>query len=75
MLSVVGKIYAGTLVRKVTEGLIDNEHGSLRAGRGCVDQIFTVKHIEKMQCVCGFIDLEKAYDKVNKEALWKALRM
>ena len=42
-LSVVGKIYAG--VRKVTEGLIDDEQGELRTGRGCVNQIFTLKQI------------------------------
>ena len=43
LLSVVGKIYAGILVdkvRKVTEGLIDDEQGVFRAGRRCVDQIF-----------------------------------
>ena len=39
----VGKIYAG--VRKVTEGLIDDEQGELRTGRGCVNQIFTLKQI------------------------------
>ena len=36
------KIHAGVLVdklRKVTEGLIDDEQGGFRAGRGCVDQI------------------------------------
>ena len=40
-LSVVGKIYAVTRVdrvRKVTECLIDDEPGGLRAGKGCVDQ-------------------------------------
>ena len=45
LLSMVGKIYAGILVdsfRKVTEGLIDDEQGGFRAGRGCVDQIFTL---------------------------------
>ena len=42
----VGKIYAGNLVdrvRKMTEGLIDDVQGEFRAGRGCVDQIFTLR--------------------------------
>ena len=46
----VGKIYAGILVnivRKVTEGFIDNEQGGFRSGRGCIDQIFTIEHIDK----------------------------
>ena len=40
LLIVVGKIYAGILVGrvpKVTEGLIDDDQGLFRAGRGCVD--------------------------------------
>ena len=46
MLSVVGKIYAEILVDrdcKVTEVLIDDEQGGFRAGRGCVDQSYTLK--------------------------------
>src|SRR5678815_4221110 len=46
LLSVIGKIYAGILVervRRVTEGLIGEEQGAFRSGRGCVDQIFTLK--------------------------------
>ena len=62
-LSMVGKIYAGILVgrvRRVTRGLIDDgEQGGFRAGRGCVDQIFTLNQIdektqEKECSVCGF---------------------
>ena len=37
---VVGKLYVGILVyrvHRVTGGLIDDEQGGLRAGRGCVD--------------------------------------
>ena len=34
VISLVGKIYAGILV---DWGLIDDEQGSFRAGRGCVD--------------------------------------
>ena len=28
----------------MTEGFVDDEQGRFRAGRGCVDQIFTLKH-------------------------------
>ena len=45
------------------------------AGKGYVDQIFTLEQIgekarEKQSRVyVGFIDLEKAYHRVNREAL------
>ena len=51
-----------------------------RAGRG-VDQIFTLKQIgekareKKRRVYWGFINLEKAYDRVNREALWQVLRI
>ena len=32
-------------VHRVTGGLIDDEQGSFREGRGCVDQIFTLRQI------------------------------
>ena len=50
LLSVVGKIYTGILVdrvRKMTEGLIDDEQRGVRAGRCYVDQIFTLKQIDE----------------------------
>src|SRR5678815_3019926 len=84
LLSVVGKIYAFILVervRRVTEGLIGEEQGAFRSGRGCVDQIFTLKQmIEKMRkkknkLYLGFMDLQQAYDRVNREALWQVLVM
>ena len=65
----------------MTEGLNADEKGSFRAGRGCVDQIFTQKQIsekaqeKKCKVYVGFMDLEKAYDRVNREALWQVLRM
>ena len=76
LLNVVGKIYAGVLVDrvlKVTEGLINDEQGGFRAGRGCVDQIFALKQIgekapeKNVECIyIGFMYLEKAYDRVNR---------
>ena len=84
LLSVVGKIYAGILVdrvRRMTGGLIDDEQGGFRVGRGCVDQIFALKQIgdkakeKKCRVYVGFIDLEKVYDRVSREPLWQVLRM
>ena len=46
LISVVGKIYAGILVDRVTGGLIDDEKGIFRAERECVDQIFTLTQID-----------------------------
>ena len=48
MLNVVRKVCAGILVDKVhrvTGGLIDDKQRGFRAGRGCVDQTFTLKQI------------------------------
>ena len=43
----------------MTGGLTDDEQGSFREGKGCVDQIFTLKQIgekarKKKRSVCGF---------------------
>ena len=56
-----------------------DKQGGFRAGRGCIDQIFIVrqiveKAIEKNKKVyMAFVDLEKAFDNVNRGELWKAL--
>ena len=58
-----------------------DEQGGFRAGRGCVDQIFTLKQIgekareKKRKVYVSFIDMEKTYDRVNRVALWQVLRM
>ena len=84
LVSVVGKIYAGILVdrdSRVTGGLIDDEQRVFRAESGCVDQIFTLKQIgekareKKRRVYVGFLDLEKVYDRVNREALWQVLKI
>ena len=46
-------------------GLIDDEEGGFRKGRGCVDQIFTLKQIgekakeKKCRVYVGFIYLDR----------------
>ena len=65
----------------MTEGLTDDLQGRFRAGRDCIDQIFTLKQIgekegeKKCRVYVDFMDLEKTYDRVNREALWQVLRM
>ena len=53
MFSVVRKIYAGIIVDRVhkgIEGLNDEEQGSFRVGKDCVNQVFTLNQIgEKTQ--------------------------
>ena len=82
LLSVVGKIHVDILVdrvRRVTEDLIGEEQGAFRSGRGCVDQIFTLKQMsekmrgKKKKLYLGFMDLKQAYDRINREALWQVL--
>ena len=68
-------------VHRVTGSLIGDEQGDFRAGSGCVDQILTLEEIgekgreKKRGVYFGFIDLEKVYGRVNREALSKVLRM
>ena len=64
-----------------TDGVIREEQCGFRKARGCTDQIFTVrqlceKSIEKgKEVFCAFMDLEKAYDRVDRDALWQTLRL
>ena len=73
LLSVPSKVYARILdgrVRRKTESKVLEVQGGFRQGRGCVDQIFTIRQLsEKVlkknkQMVVASIDLEKVFDKV-----------
>ncbi len=64
---------------KITDKRVGDEQGGFRKGRGSVDQIFIVKilvekYLEKdRKLFAGFVDLEKAYDRVNRNGLWDTL--
>ena len=68
-------------IRKTTEEKVGEEQGGFRRGGGCVDQIFTLKQLNEKCTDSGkelhmaFIDLEKAYDRVDRKALWKVLEL
>ena len=66
----------------MTEGLTDVVQRGFRTGRGAVDQIFTLKQEgkkesreKKCRVYVGFTDLEKAHDRVTREAQWQVLKM
>ena len=80
----VGKVYGRILINRIrdkTENVVVEVQSGFRRGKGCTDQIFTVrqickKYLEKGKDVCfAFLDLEKEYDRVDKDAMWKALRL
>ena len=82
LMSIVGKVFARVLnerVKVVTVDKVMDEQGGFRTGRGCSDQIFAVKQIvektieKDKKTYMAFVDLEKAYDNVSREKLWKVL--
>ena len=82
LLSVVGKVYGRILINRIrdkTERAIAEVQGGFRRGRGCTDQTFIVRQICEKYVAKGkdvyfaFLDLEKAYDRVDREAMWKVL--
>ena len=67
LMSFVGKVFARIInerVKLVTADKMMNKQGGFRAGRGCNVKIFAVIHM-------AFVDLEKVYDNVSREKLWK----
>ena len=82
LMSIVGKVFARVLNERVKMATVDkvmDEQGGFRTGRGCNDQIFAVKQIvektieKDKKTYMAFVDLEKAYDNVSREKLWKVL--
>ena len=77
--NMVRGITEAMVVRGITEALVVEEQGAFRNKRSCVDQMFTVRQLgekiieknKRMVMVC--VDLEKAYDRVDREMLWQVL--
>ncbi len=66
---------------KLTDKSVGDEQGGFQKGRGCVDQIFAVKilvekYLEKdITLLVAFMDLEKAYDRVDRKGIRNTLRV
>ena len=82
LLSIAGKIFARIIQNRliaVSEANLPEAQCGFRPGRSTVDMIFTVRQVQEkcleqnLDLYSVFIDLTKAFDTVNREALWDVL--
>ena len=77
-LSVLSKILA-TLIRRISEAVgqqLRQEKAGLRKGRGCTDQIFTLRNIIQQctewqrQLYINYFNFEKAFDSIQRSTIY-----
>ena len=83
LLESVGKVLARLLLSRLLEDIcpitLPESQCGFRSERGCVDMVFSARQIQEkcieqqMPLYQVFVDLTKAFDTVNREALWKVL--
>ena len=83
LLSIAGKILARIMLNRLTKCIVDRvlpeSQCGFRAGRGTIDMIFAVRQVlekareQNRDLYLMFVDLTKAFDSVNRDALWKVL--
>nr|VZI19008.1 unnamed protein product [Spirometra erinaceieuropaei] len=84
LIDVAAKIFATILLRRfqaVRDSRTRPNQAGFRAGRGCVDQIFTLRRILEFRHSCQqptavcFIDFAAAFDSVHREFLWRIMAL
>jgi hypothetical protein len=84
LLNVVYKLLSAILNKRLVRycdenGVLDEEQGGFRQGRGCTDQIYSLhtvvaerkgRGVDSYMC---FIDVKKAYDRIWRNGLWMCL--
>ena len=83
LLESVGKVFARLLLNRLTTwispSIISESQSGFRAGRGTNDMIFSARQLQEkciehmLPLIQVFIDLTKAFDTVNRSALWTIL--
>ena len=83
LLSLTSKVFSRIIherLNKAIDSKIRQEQAGFRSGRSCSDQIFTLRQILKQSkewnssLYVNFLDIEKAFDSIHRESLWKILR-
>jgi hypothetical protein len=84
LLSIPGKVYASLLLHRISgqvESKLSEAQCGFRPGRGTVDAMYVLRSLgaacgEHNTCLAkAYIDLTKAYDSIDRWALWKVLRL
>jgi hypothetical protein len=81
LLSCLGKLFTAILNGRITKfmnenGLLGNEQAGFRAGHSTMDHVFLLHQVidfyrqRGKQVFCAFVDYSKAFDLVNRAALW-----
>ena len=84
LLSIPGKILARVILNRLSEhvnhlGILPEGQCGFRAGRSTIDMVFTVRQLQEkcreqqLELFAVFVDLTKAFDSVDRSALWEAL--
>lgn len=82
VLNAINKVVAQIILQRITEHIesqLRDEQAGFRANRGCIDQSNTLRLIIEQSnefqspLYIMFVDFEKAFDRVNRGEIWKAL--
>ena len=82
LIPIASKLLASVILRrlyKTREEQTREEQAGFRAGRGCIDQIFTLRqllehrHAFRRPTIIVFLDIRAAFDSIDRTALWNCL--
>ena len=83
LLSIPSKVFCRILLSRIDDAIntkLRQEQAGFRRGRGCTDQIFTLRNIIE-QCLewnnplyINYIDFRKAFDSLHRNTLWKIVQ-
>ena len=83
LLSIAGKVLTTIIRMRISdhyEKTIRKQQAGFRKGKGCVDQIFSIRQcIERrlrfgQSTIITFIDFAAAFDSVHRDSMWKILQ-
>ena len=82
LLSCISKLFTAILNRRLTKFIdknLGNEQAGFRAKHSTMDHVFVLHHVidfyrqQGRRLYCAFVDYSKAFDLVNRSALWHKL--